>query len=190
MTLPSSQRRSKSTLTMLIKYWRKCSPQESHLNWRNDYFTDTTDYHEHVVWSRQLEIASHTADAIQELKQPRNITTLRFYQQLCNFFREFVSNFARNNSPLNRKLQKNYPKEFGPLNEPVLPGRNTLEEKANFPQILALPYGGVNFMLIRHMQCAGQLSTVLRSAWLIQNDQLATGCARRYKLELAFYTTQ
>lgn len=63
------------------------------------------DYLGHAFQPRSLEIAAHTADAIQRLNQPRNITKLRPFLGLCNVFRRFVPKFALTALPLNLELQ-------------------------------------------------------------------------------------
>lgn len=79
-------------------------------------FKDTIDHPEHVIRSRFQEISPHIAEAIQNFKQPPNISELRFFLRLCNLFRCFVLSFASIVAPLNRKLQIEQSRRHGILN--------------------------------------------------------------------------
>lgn len=68
------------------------------------FFTDTIDYPALVIRSRRLEIAAHTADAIQKLKQPHNTTKQRSFPELCNVIGRYDPGFARVAAPLNYKV--------------------------------------------------------------------------------------
>lgn len=66
---------------MITLKLKKCF---SHIN--------TIDYHGHLILPRNLEVASHTTEAIQKLKQPRNLTELRSFLGVYNDLKRFVPN--------------------------------------------------------------------------------------------------
>lgn len=106
------------------------------------FFTNTIDSARHIVRMRRLEISSQTTIAIRERKEPRSVTELRSFQGLYSFFKNFVSNIARMEAPLNQKPQKDQRKKFRPLKNEGWNAVTALQEKLISPPILALPYAG------------------------------------------------
>lgn len=49
--------------------------------------------------------------------EPQNVTELSLFLELCNFFRQFASEFSRIAAPLTPKLHKDPRKEIRLLNE-------------------------------------------------------------------------
>lgn len=96
---------------------------------------------------RLLRNAAHTADAIRNIKQQRNITKLRCFQGLCNVFQPFVSNFVHFAAPLNCELRKGQPRKFVRLNKKDFTEIVTVQQKTISTFILALPYAGGQPML-------------------------------------------
>lgn len=74
-------------------------------------------------------IATRTADAIQKLEQRRNVTELRSFKQLWNVYRDFAPSLARIAAPLNRKLQEDQLKKFGPFNKEEHTVKRTINKK-------------------------------------------------------------
>lgn len=58
-------------------------------------FTKTINYLDQIICQGQLNISSHIADAIKEIKSPRNDTELKSLLGICNVFKQFVPNLAR-----------------------------------------------------------------------------------------------
>lgn len=68
------------------------------------FFTSSVNYLGHVTRARGLEIASHTPDAVSDLKTPTAVTDPESVLGLCNVFRRFVPGFVCVAAPLNKKL--------------------------------------------------------------------------------------
>lgn len=106
------------------------------------FFTDFINYLRHVLRRIRLDIANHTAGAIQGLKRPRNITKLCSFLRLCIVFRRLVPNFARIAAPLNSELQKDWPKTCSPLNDKEPTFMTTFTGKRSSPPTITLPHAG------------------------------------------------
>ena len=66
---------------------------------------------------------------------------------MCNVYRRFVQNFARIAAPLNQKLTKGMPFEFGLLTDTEYQAFEILKNKLMIPPILALPRHGYKYTL-------------------------------------------
>lgn len=70
---------------------RKCS-----------FFTNTIDYLGPSIRPGKLEIAAHSSDEKNDLREKRNVTELRSFLGLCNAFHRFMPIFPHISSPLNK----------------------------------------------------------------------------------------
>lgn len=68
--------------------------------------TNSIDCLLHVAWTRCLEIAANTTNAIEKLKPPRNITKLRNFVGLWNVFERSILGSARIDAPLSKDIKK------------------------------------------------------------------------------------
>lgn len=102
------------------------------------FYTEKINYLGHVVKPGKLEIASHIADAIHDLKTPQTLTDLRSFLGICNVFRRFVPNFPIIAAPLSKKLMKNQPANLWELVAEELDALAILKEKLILPTILEL----------------------------------------------------
>lgn len=107
--------------------------------WECWFLKETIDYSGRAILPRRLGIASHTTDPIRCLRAPTNLTNLRSFLGLCNFFRTFVPSFIRLASLLNKKLREDQPKAFGSLNNKETQSTNVLKKELVSPPVLALP---------------------------------------------------
>lgn len=124
------------------------------------FFTTAVDYLGHKIRPGKLEVASRTCEAIRYAKPPTNQTEIRSFLGLCNVYRRFVKNFARIAAPLNKKLHKDKPKYFGPLDEEELQAFATLRNCLLSPPILALPKMGKPY-IVETDACNEQVGCVL-----------------------------
>lgn len=71
-----------------------------------DFFSDAIEYFGHGITPGRLHVAINTKESVRKLTHPKNITELRFFLGLCDVYRRFVWDFAREAAPLNKMLQK------------------------------------------------------------------------------------
>ena len=124
------------------------------------FFDQSVDYLGHVIKPGKLEVASKTVDAIRQARPPTDQTQLRSFLGMCNVYRRFVENFARIAAPLNKKLRKGEPFEFGHLNDAEHSAFLTLKDKLVNPPILALPRHNYHYTLDTDA-CEDQVGCVL-----------------------------
>lgn len=74
---------------------------------------ETINYLGHFISSGSLKIATHTTDAITELKETSKFTGRRSCLGLCNVLRRFVPNFSPLAAPSTARLQKDQRNSFG-----------------------------------------------------------------------------
>lgn len=103
-------------------------------------YTDTIDYLGHAIWPKRLELASHSTDAIQEIKFLTSLTGRRSFLGLCNVNRRFLPNIARIVSPLNQQSIKPKPKLFALLSSEDLQAINRVQNSLMAPSKQALSY--------------------------------------------------
>lgn len=68
------------------------------------FLNDCLDYLSHVVRSAKLELASHKTEAICDLKNPKTVTELKSFLELCSVCLRFRPNLAQIAAPLNKIL--------------------------------------------------------------------------------------
>lgn len=90
-------------------------------------------------------ILAHPSDAIQKLKQLRNIVEFCSFLGLCKVFRRLVSSFARIASPFSYKPQNHQLKKFGPLYSKTFPAMWTSQKNFILRSILQFLYAQGNF---------------------------------------------
>lgn len=124
------------------------------------FFMDTIDYLGHVIRLKRLEIANHTAEAIHGLRPPTSLTELRSFLGLFNVSRRFVPKFARLAAPLNKRLRKDQPFTFGPLNREEMATLDVLKNALIFSPILA-PHNSSGNITLDTDACDVQIGCVL-----------------------------
>lgn len=72
-------------------------------------------YFGHVIKPWRLEVSSYTIEAICSLQKPSSVTKFCSFFSLCNFFQQFVPNFAQTTTLLKRKLREDQPPEYTKL---------------------------------------------------------------------------
>lgn len=73
------------------------------------FFSETKDYLAYIVAPGKVHVATKTTAAIKALQYRAAATELWSLLGLCNVYRRLVPNFAKLNSPLNKKLRKEEP---------------------------------------------------------------------------------
>lgn len=94
------------------------------------------------------------------LKAPTDLTELCSFLGFCNFFRRFVSSFARLAAPLKKKLRKNQPRTFRTLNEEELQSMQSLWSVLMSPPVFALRHSTGHLTLLTD-ECYVQVGYVL-----------------------------
>lgn len=102
-------------------------------------FSGTVDYLGQIFRPGKQEVNEYSRKASDGLKPQRIETQLRSSFGMCNMFRRFVHNFARVAAPLNRKLRKEQPSDFGDLNEHELNALAILQKSVTRPPVSSLP---------------------------------------------------
>ena len=67
-----------------------------------------------VVGEGEVRMDPVKIDAVRHWTRPRNLRETRSFMQFCNFYRNFIPNFADITVPLNRLTEKNVPFAWGP----------------------------------------------------------------------------
>lgn len=80
------------------------------------FFADTIRYFGHEMWSGRLYMFHNRTNSIRVFKDPTTIRKLKSFLSNSNLFRRFVLNFALIAEPLNYKIRKDQPENFGTLN--------------------------------------------------------------------------
>lgn len=75
-------------------------------------FSHAINYLGRMITLERIHIATKTMDAALNLEYPRTTSGLRLFLRLCNFYRKFVSNFARIAVPLNKRPIKSEPMQI------------------------------------------------------------------------------
>lgn len=91
------------------------------------------------MYSPCLKTATHTTDAIKELKLSTNATKLCNFSKSCNVFHQFVCNFASARGHIAKKLNKGQT-IFFILTAKELKGTCDLQDKLKLPPVFVLPY--------------------------------------------------
>ena len=68
---------------------------------------DHVEYLGHIVDSEGLHVAPGKVEAIVNAPKPQNVTELRVYLGLVNYYGKFITNLASTIQPFNSLLQKN-----------------------------------------------------------------------------------
>jgi len=125
-----------------------------------EFFQESVDYLGHIVAPGQLKVQSRACEAVARTVEPETVTQMRSFLGLCNVYRRFVPNFARIAAPLNERLKKGQPTEFGPLSEEEQAAFKELRARLITPPILALPRSGLP-MTVETDACDKQVGCVL-----------------------------
>lgn len=110
------------------------------------FFAEISDYVGHVIQPGGMDLAENTTNAVEKFEEYTTQTKLRSFFGLCNMFRPFVPNFSRLGGPLNKKVRKDEPKQFGPLDEMEGTSVATLKKALTSPPALALPTSEGRYM--------------------------------------------
>lgn len=110
-------------------------------------FTNTIDYLGHVLKPRRPENYFHITVAMNQLKEPCNVSELRSFLRLDNVLGQFISNFVQIATLPNCKPHEHQPKKFWFLiNEEWIVMRTFQESLIALP-ILELPLAGGRYTL-------------------------------------------
>ena len=97
-----------TVLTLLGKHGVTLKAQKCH------HCTNEVEYLGHVVRPGRLSVNEKNIKAIKKASFPQTQTQLRSFLGMCNLYRRFTVDFAKNAKPLNNMNSVNIPKRLGP----------------------------------------------------------------------------
>lgn len=98
----------------------------------------------HVISSSGIAVDPLKVEAIQNWKQPSNVTEVRSFLGLAGYYRRFIEGFSRIAGPLTKLTQK---KTSFVWNEDCETSFQTLKARLSSAPILVLPEGNQNFIV-------------------------------------------
>lgn len=107
---------------------------------RYTFLTNTINISSYVVRPTQLELASHTTDAIRGLSSTTSNTKLKSFFERCSTLRRFVPSFAQIASSPNQRLEKNQQSTSVLHNSKELNAKKTFRGALILPLVVPLPY--------------------------------------------------
>lgn len=100
-------------------------------------FSEKIDYLGHIIRTGRLENANNTTEAIQQQKDPTNLSELGLFGP-CDVFCRLVPNYSRILATLNQKPKNEQAKTFDGLGVDKKQAAESLKTLSTHPLILAL----------------------------------------------------
>ncbi|PIK46200.1 gag-pol fusion protein [Apostichopus japonicus] len=101
-----------------------------------DFAAQKVTYLGHVITKDGVQADPSKTEAISQFPCPRDVSTLRGFLGLCNYYRRFVHGFAKIAAPLNNLLKKDVPFTWSKQCEDAF---ESLKHALTTPPILAYP---------------------------------------------------
>ena len=72
------------------------------------FFSDSVEYLGHIIRPGRLEVDNANTRSLRDAKPPTSKTEIRSFLGLCNVYRRFIPNFAKEGSPPERVIEEGF----------------------------------------------------------------------------------
>jgi len=103
------------------------------------WFSDEVEYLEHIVRPGQLRVHNKNVDALKHAKFPTTKTQLRSFLGMCNVYRRFFKDFAKQAKPLNAQTRADIPPDQPPPTDVAIAAFEDIRKALLCPPVLSLP---------------------------------------------------
>ena len=135
-----------------------------------DFLKDKVEFLGHVIGKSGVETDPKKTEAITKWPIPQNVSDLRSFLGLANYYHKFIENFAEISSPLNELLRKDSKFMWTTEHDQAF---KTLKEKLSSTPVLAIPDISTPFSI----HCDASDKTI--GAVLSQNDHPVAFTSRK-----------
>ena len=111
---------------------------------KSEFVVDTIEFLGHTVSSGSLAVQRHHTKAVAAFPPPTNLTQLRSWLGMCNYYRRFVNGFAAIAAPLTCLTQKDVPYDWTATQQQAF---EDLRAAITTAPVLALPDPALPFIL-------------------------------------------